>query len=188
LLHFSVDYDQPGTIIACAQCGHASGESRIGYRCLDCGQKGDAERLEMLDVSSYALTATARATVFDASWRPESQHLLSASERALLRVESFLEAPHEANEKRAVVAVRAMRNGHAVSPGDLAGNLLLAGRIMGERFPQCETVGGAWNEILVLVQSTHLAKFEQELARAADDCKRLLASSVKIEIDILGPR
>src|SRR5579872_346191 len=188
LLHFSVDYDQPGTIVACGQCGHASGESRIGYRCLDCGQKGDAERLEVLDVSSYSLTATARATVFDSSWRPETQHLLSASERALLRVEWFLETPRERDEKRAVVAVRAMRNGHAVSPGDLAGNLLVAGRIIAERFPQSETVGGSWNEILVLVQSTHAAKFEQDLVRATDDCKRLLASSVKVEIDILGPR
>jgi hypothetical protein len=188
LLHFSVDYDQPGTVVSCAQCGHAAGESRIGYRCLDCNQKDDAERLETLDISSYALTGTARATVFDASWLPESQHLLSTSERALLRVESFLEAPHKPEEKRAVVAVRAMRNGHAVSPGDLAGNLLLAGRIIGERFPQSDTVGGSWNELLVLIQSSHGAKFEQELGRAADDCKRLLASSVKVEIDILGPR
>jgi len=56
LRHFSVEYDRPGTMLVCNECGHAASEPSVGFVCLDCAAHADAETCTTRDVYSYQLT------------------------------------------------------------------------------------------------------------------------------------
>lgn len=56
LNHFSVDYDKPGSVMACRACGHNSNSSTVGFTCFDCGAHHDSEHMQTRTYSSYLLT------------------------------------------------------------------------------------------------------------------------------------
>jgi CheY-like chemotaxis protein len=61
LSHFSVDYDKPGTMVKCADCGHTTSEPQVGFVCLDCGIHSLADAVRTRDMHSFALTERGRA-------------------------------------------------------------------------------------------------------------------------------
>ncbi len=61
LLHYGSDYDRPGKVHQCGDCGHSGSELLIGFTCLDCGSHFDAETMPRVDHFSYHLTDQAVA-------------------------------------------------------------------------------------------------------------------------------
>jgi hypothetical protein len=57
LRHFGIDYDKPAVATVCSGCGHVDGEPAIGFCCVDCGARHDAQAISTRDWFSYALTA-----------------------------------------------------------------------------------------------------------------------------------
>lgn len=53
LVHFGVDYDRPGSVSLCRACGHASGESSVGFVCLDCEQESGADDMGTRTIHRY---------------------------------------------------------------------------------------------------------------------------------------
>ena len=66
LEHFSVDYDKPASLFICNDCGHSTGETAIGFVCLDCETPYDAEKVKTRTVYSYELTEQGREAAFAA--------------------------------------------------------------------------------------------------------------------------
>jgi hypothetical protein len=56
LCHFGYDYDRPGTMLSCENCGHASADPSVGFVCLDCGTHTNADIAASTDMFSYRLT------------------------------------------------------------------------------------------------------------------------------------
>lgn len=56
LTHFGFDYDRPGSMVACKECGHAASEPAVGFVCLDCGGHIDSDVAPPRDVYTYHLT------------------------------------------------------------------------------------------------------------------------------------
>ena len=63
LRHFGVDYDKPGTVVTCLDCGATSSDTAVGFKCLDCGAHTDGDVIATHDVFSHALTEKGRAFV-----------------------------------------------------------------------------------------------------------------------------
>ncbi len=63
LRHFGVDYDKPGTVVTCRNCGASSSDAAIGFKCLDCGTHTSGDAIKTHDVFEYALTEKGRAFV-----------------------------------------------------------------------------------------------------------------------------
>lgn len=61
LVHFSVDYDKPGTAVVCLSCGNTGSEPAVGFRCLDCSSHFDGDQASTKDIFSYRLTETCEA-------------------------------------------------------------------------------------------------------------------------------
>ncbi len=57
LRHYGSDYDKPGTVMSCVDCGIFSPEPAIGFVCLDCGAHTDGDAAPKRDMFSYRLTA-----------------------------------------------------------------------------------------------------------------------------------
>jgi CheY-like chemotaxis protein len=56
LRHYGSDYDKPGMITVCCDCGAVSAEPAIGFACLDCGVRTDGHAATTRDIFAYALT------------------------------------------------------------------------------------------------------------------------------------
>jgi CheY-like chemotaxis protein len=61
LRHYGGDYDKPGNVLKCGQCGSWSADPAIGFSCLDCAAHMDGEAAVQRDLFSYALTDRAVA-------------------------------------------------------------------------------------------------------------------------------
>ncbi|MGF1640914.1 MAG: hypothetical protein ACFCUO_08195 [Rhodospirillales bacterium] len=56
LRHFGVDYDRPGLATVCRTCGHVDADSAVGFVCMDCGSKQDAQAVATRDWYAYRIT------------------------------------------------------------------------------------------------------------------------------------
>jgi hypothetical protein len=60
LRHYGSDYDKPGKVSCCVDCGGVDSDPAIGFVCFDCGAHTDGDAMSASDVSSFALTDAAR--------------------------------------------------------------------------------------------------------------------------------
>lgn len=63
LRHFGVDYDKPGCILTCTDCGHDSSDPAVGFLCLDCGTHSEGDRVDTRPWYHYEPTPDAQAAV-----------------------------------------------------------------------------------------------------------------------------
>ena len=61
LRHYGGDYDKPGSVLRCEQCGSCHSDPAVGFSCLDCGAHMDGDAAVRHDLFSYALTDRAIA-------------------------------------------------------------------------------------------------------------------------------
>jgi CheY-like chemotaxis protein len=61
LRHYGSDYDKPGNVLHCGQCGSWSSDPAIGFSCFDCGAHMDGDAAAKRDLFSYALNDRALA-------------------------------------------------------------------------------------------------------------------------------
>jgi Thaumarchaeal output domain 1 len=102
LVHFSVDYDRPGSVSVCRACGHASGETPVGLVCLDCGVESDAADAGAREIHRYELTKVAYQCV--ASGSPLPAHSRSRLGSAIDRIHNFVARRGDAGESFCILA------------------------------------------------------------------------------------
>jgi CheY-like chemotaxis protein len=101
LTHFSVDYDKPGSVLACGRCGHASSEPIIGFICMDCAAHFDSDAASTKDVHSYHLSAEGTAFIqMGYALRGAAQRTLRFSELPLDFVVALNAAAKTYNERK----------------------------------------------------------------------------------------
>jgi CheY-like chemotaxis protein len=61
LRHYGGDYDKPGNVLHCGQCGSWSSDPAVGFSCLDCQAHTDGDAAVKRDLFSYALSDRAIA-------------------------------------------------------------------------------------------------------------------------------
>jgi CheY-like chemotaxis protein len=60
LRHYGSDYDKPGKVSCCEDCGDVNSDPAVGFVCFDCGSHTDGDAVPVSDVYSFALTDAAR--------------------------------------------------------------------------------------------------------------------------------
>ncbi len=65
LRHFGVDYDKPGVVVACRDCGKVMAEPRVAFDCLDCGHTTPGDGIETTDWYHYDLAADGVAALLE---------------------------------------------------------------------------------------------------------------------------
>jgi CheY-like chemotaxis protein len=61
LCHYGGDYEKPGSLMVCDDCGAWNSDPAIGFSCLDCGKHMDGDAADKRDLFSYSLTERAIA-------------------------------------------------------------------------------------------------------------------------------
>jgi hypothetical protein len=80
LRQFSLDYDRPGTICICRNCGHASTDASVRFACLDCGSEVEARDVVTKPVHAYALTPAGTDCVTEGAALPPDNGETSAGD------------------------------------------------------------------------------------------------------------
>lgn len=63
LRHYGVDYDKPGTLFACADCGSTSPEPTVGFVCVDCGNHSNGDVIETRQWFNYTISPDGIAAI-----------------------------------------------------------------------------------------------------------------------------
>jgi hypothetical protein len=189
LEHFSVDYDKPGSLFICNDCGNTTGDTAIGFVCLDCESHHDAEKVKTRTFYSYDLTDTGREAAFQPPLdeRGGGEGAEGASVRE--RVRAFASRNQNAGKPYCVLMIRLDSGGEA---RQAAGERLwresvaLYASILRELFnPSTEIIelGQTW---LVLVGEETREKVETALPDIRAELEKTIATPLGARYDVLG--
>jgi len=185
LEHFSVDYDQPGSVMLCRKCGYMSTDSAVGFTCLDCQAEGDTDETGISLVWRYQLTEAGLAQVKCGGPVPDS-----VSNAALLRLEAFVSREKAAERPFCVFASRLNR------PDGLDKRMweqtcALFGRLFKEVFtPETEIVDAVVGEtpvFLALLAEDCKTEVERALPDIRMDLERHLSARPRVNYAVFGP-
>ena len=185
LEHFSVDYDRPGTILLCANCGHISTDARVGFTCLDCDKEGDTEETGTRTLWRYRITEAGIAHVKSGVLLPKG-----FGNPALDQLETFV-SREKAAERPFCVLVSRLTNPEGVNQRLWEQTCTLFGRLFREMFaPETETIDviiGVTQLFLALLRGDHKSEVERALPNIRTDLERHLAGRPCVDYAIFGP-
>jgi hypothetical protein len=194
LAHFGVDYDQPGHLITCHDCGHQTGEAGVGFVCLDCEKHTTPQQIKTHGVYDYELTEAGRATAFEVS--PVRNPLPSVSStygdiQSLHRQLSlFTKGIAEPQAPSAVLMVRLdITNTAKKEAGELLWreSVALFGRLLREHFTTKIDIIERENVFLVLVDRYNRDEIEADLPRLRTQLEAKLRIDMKTHYAVFGP-
>jgi ribosomal protein L40E len=185
LEHFSVDYDRPGSVMFCRNCGHMSTDAAVSFICLDCDAAGDTDETETRVVWRYRLTEAGLAHV--QSGVPISTRVRNS---ALDRLEAFVLREKAAERPFCVLAAR------LTQPAGLGERLWdqtlsLFSRLFRETFtPETEIIDGIVGGtplFLALLSGDCKSEVECALPDIRIDLERHLSARLSINYAIFEP-
>jgi hypothetical protein len=190
LEHFSVDYDKPGSLFICNDCGNTTGDTAIGFVCLDCEGHHDAEKVKTRTYYRYALTETGREAAFAApiDERGAGQGAEGPSVRE--RLSAFVGRHASQGRPHAVLMIRLDVTGEARRA---AGERLwresvaLYGSILRELFSAATEIVELGESYIVMIGDETREKVEVALPDIRSELERTLGTPMGARYDVLGP-
>ena len=185
LEHFSVDYDQPGSVMLCRKCGYISTDPAVGFTCLDCQAEGSTEETGTSVVWRYRLTEAGLARV-----KGDTSMPTGASNHALDRLKAFVSREEAAERPFCVFASR------LTPPAGVDRRLweqtrALFGRLFQEVFtPETEIIDavvGATPVFLALLAEDCKAEVERAIPDIRMDLERHLSARPRVNYAVFGP-
>jgi hypothetical protein len=185
LEHFSVDYDRPGSVMLCRNCGHTSTDAGVGFTCLDCDKEGDTDETGTRIVWRYRTTEAGIAHVKSGVPLPKG-----FDNPALDRLETFVSREKAAGRPFCVLICRLTR------PQDVNQRLweqtcALFGGLFREMFaPRTETLDaivGTTPLFLALLGGDHKNEVERALPNIRMDLERHLKDPPGADYAVFGP-
>jgi DNA-binding NarL/FixJ family response regulator len=187
LEHFSVDYDKPGRLFICNDCGQTTASTAVGFACMDCDTRHDTNAMQARTVYSYALTETGR----DAAFAPPPEPVAGTGRevspiRATLR--DFIAAQNAAGTPHAALFIRLDPTGEAEA--SLGAKPWLETRklfatILREVFCDAAEIVDSGNAFLVLLPDTKAEAIALNLPRIRQELEKTLRHPTGAIYDVL---
>jgi hypothetical protein len=190
LEHFSVDYDKPSTLFLCNDCSHTTGDTAIGFMCLDCETPHDAEAVKSKAIYRYELSETGREAAFAAPLdeRGEGQGAEGPSVRERLKL--FKTRNDSLGLSYAVMMIKLDVTGAAkVAAGERLWRetVALYASILRELFnPQTEIIE-LGETFLVFISGETSDKVLVSLPEIRGELEKTITLSLGARYDVLGP-
>jgi hypothetical protein len=189
LEHFSVDYDKPGALFICNDCGHTTGDSAIGFVCLDCDSHHDAEKVKTKTVHRYELTESGREAAFQPPLDERGEAAGAEGPSVRDRLRRFAEHESARGRPHAALMIRLDPQGEARKA---AGERLwhetvaLYGSILRELFHETTEIIELGETFLVLISDETREKVETALPDIRGELEKTLSIPVGARYDVLG--
>ena len=188
LEHFSVDYDKPGALVVCNDCGHSTGDSAIGFTCLDCDSHHDTAKMQIRTIYRYALTETGREAAFQAPLQergstPTAELSIQQRLADFSRQQSAQHAPH------AVIFIKLDATGEArKAAGEYIwkDTVALYSSILHEMFSNETQIVEAGDRFLVLIGNEPEEKVRIALPEIRQELEKTLRHAIGARYDVIG--
>lgn len=156
LEHFSVDYDKPGNLQICGDCGHVTGEPEVGFKCLDCDDRFEANRARTRLYHDYVLTEAGRETAFNPPLGAPALEQGAPGELATLRdrLQRFIRARRRLDQPGAALLIKLDAEGqvlHQLGEKAFRSAVALFATILREVFERDVDIVEADTTFLVLI-------------------------------------
>ena len=185
LEHFSVDYDQPGSVMLCRKCGYISTDPAVGFTCLDCQAEGGTDETGTSVVWRYRLTEAGLARV-----KCDASMPARVSDHALDRLKTFV-SREEAAERPFCVFASRLTQPAGVDRRLWEQTCALFGRLFQEVFtPETEIIDavvGATPVFLALLAEDCKAEVERAIPDIRMDLERHLSVRPRVNYAVFGP-
>jgi hypothetical protein len=177
LLHFSVDYDRPGSVAYCRACSHVSGETAVGFLCLDCSAEIDAPDVAAREIQRYELTSAAHDCLSNALPLPA---LATRVDAAVHRIREFAARQAASGAPFCVLAVEMEAAPDKPRGRSFQQTCSLVSSLMRETFtPETEIVESAPRFFALLANDTK-PEVEHALPEIRAALERFLSSRIPI--------
>jgi Thaumarchaeal output domain 1 len=185
LEHFSVDYDRPGSVMLCRNCGYISTDAAVGFTCLDCEKEGDMDETGTRIAWRYRITEAGIGHVKSGVLLPKG-----LGHPALDRLATFISREKAAQRPFCVLVCR-LANPQGLNQRLWEQSRALFGTLFREMFtPQTETIDiivGATPLFLALLQGDHKSEVERALPNIRVELERHLSGRPRVDYAIFGP-
>jgi hypothetical protein len=118
LKHIGLDYDKPGSITCCSECGAINDKPNVGFKCIDCGAHSAPDQVPARNWYAYALTSAGTQRILHEQDVPESspglepdrfQILLEYAQREQREFGSLYQVAHVTFAKQAMIEAKDIR-------------------------------------------------------------------------------
>jgi hypothetical protein len=185
LEHFSVDYDRPGSVMLCRNCGYISTDAAVGFTCLDCDKEGAMDETGTRIMWRYRITEAGIAHVKSGALLPKG-----LGHPALDRLATFMSREKAAQRPFCVFVCR-LTNPQGLNQRLWEQSCALFGTLFREMFtPQTETIDiivGATPLFLALLAGDHKSEVERALPNIRVELERHLSGRPRVDYTIFGP-
>lgn len=188
LEHFSVDYDKPGAMTVCNDCGHSTGDSAVGFSCLDCDTRHDTAQMQVRTIYHYQLTETGREAAFQAPL--EERGAAPANDNSIQSaLANFSRNNQQSHNPHAVIFIKLDASGEArKAAGEhiWKDTVALYSSILREMFNTNTSVLEAGDRFLVLISNENEEKVRIALPDIRQELEKNLRYSVGARYDVIG--
>ncbi len=190
LEHFSVDYDKPGALHLCEDCGHVSGEVAIGFLCLDCDSHHDSEAMRPRDVHAYALTDEGRQAAFLPPIDSRGGGMGAGATPLREQMRAFVARNQARGQPHAVLMIRLDTTGGArAAAGERLwrDTVALFASILQELFTPDTQIAELGDAFVVMISNEARARVEASVPQIRSELERDIAVPLGARYDVLGP-
>lgn len=167
LRHIGLDYDKPGSISHCADCGAINDKPNVGFKCIDCGAQATPDQVPARTWYAYEMTSAGLRRILHETAAP------AAAEPRVDRFQILLEyAQQEEREfgsayqvARVTFANRAMIEGQNLRLWEQS--MLLMGDVLHSALREVDVVREEPDGFLVLMPRTDAAGAMRAMAQIA---------------------
>ena len=189
-----MDYDRPAEIFRCEDCEHVNDEPSVGFVCMDCGKRTEAERADKRTWYHYALTPKGVAALKAGALPARSLGAALArimgtySLRDFRLLADYLPAIAKRYKRPLCGGVLEVANYDELEQR-LGGRRLdqlftLLAEIISQTLRTSDAVALAGRSVLILFAETPRAGVERALARMRERSDETLSEKVDLRIEI----
>lgn len=190
LEHFSVDYDKPGSLYLCNDCGHTTGDAAIGFVCMDCESHHDAEKVKTKTVYAYDLTEAGRQAAYLNPIAERGDGRGAEGPTLRDRIRRFAAGNRNAGKPYAVLLIRLDMTGeakHAAGEKLWRDTVALYASILRELFTADTEIVEMGDSFVVMVSGEPRERIDAALPDIRHELERTLTVPVGARYDVLGP-
>jgi len=181
---FSIDYDRPGLLSVCNACGHASGETSVGFVCLDCQAENRAGETASRAIHRYELAASAHHCLHIGTPLPAPG---TGSRMVVYRIRSFIARQVAAGKPFCILSIE-LEKPSGRSPIRLYQQTCgLFASLMRETFTPETAIIDLTPRFLALLADDRKDDVEDALPEIRAALERFLVAPLRVNYRVYGP-
>ncbi len=197
LRHYGVDYDKPGTLFACADCGSTSPEPTVGFVCVDCGNHANGDVIDTRQWFNYTISPDGIAAIQNGLLPHSSLESVLEVNRAaysrrdfytVLRFYSSVASRYERPVSVWALTIKNVDMLKAKIGGrGLSKVFLLVSDIIAQSLRKCDAIAAAGETLFALLPETDPKLTDMLVQRLKQKVSTQISVDVELDAETFGP-